>query len=585
MKIRLHTLSPLHIGTGEELAPLDYVVYGGQFYRLSQQKFLDFVSREIPGGAGEFSRWVSERFAAMKDIRDNRELSDAEGRMNAYYFSRDIGQEQAFLNFLRRPENEIFTAPAILDERTRQRSRSEKAVSLGRVREAIKNGRNKPLVPGSSLKGALRTAVFYHYLTQYADSARIERLVREQLDEKRAKKERFALPLAHEAFFCAVEDRHNGRVKKDDEKMDLFKLVRISDGHVAGEGHSLSLAKVNIYLVEKQMSRDRSKSFFIASQQPQASYCENITPGAIIESEIDFDIDFLLRLHPLIKDGAVPAGDFRQWIGIEEKVKQLFGLDLNTLTEANKNEKKAEVIRHLLGCLKTFSRKQLWATRDWLAHFEKNDPKDFYTSRIKKGFAPVFQREKAEAGLLHLGYATGFDGMTALLYFLADDRRKALFKKVMERFGLGNKPGNRGQYTPNPDRFPKSKRLVETPGAIQPMGWLEVLEEGQEPQPLPAAGDERSGETLPPAAPEPVAPAEPQFYDKEINFKRPPDLDAVVAKPGRPNVVKVYLRPGEMQEMNLMGYNNPLEAGAVLVVRPEFNKKGVLVQVAFRKLK
>ncbi|MCB0572932.1 MAG: type III-A CRISPR-associated RAMP protein Csm5, partial [Phaeodactylibacter sp.] len=325
MKIRLHTLSPLHIGTGEELAPLDYVAYNNTFYRLTQKQFLDFIG-EIPDGAKKFAGWVSEQYAAMKDIRDNRELSEMEGQMNAYSFCKDIGQEQQFVNFLNDKTNGVFRAPLIIDERTRQRSRGAKSIALGRVREAIKNGGNKPLVPGSSIKGALRTAVFYHYLTQYADSGRIERVVRDQLNERRARKERFALPLAHEAFFCAVEDQHSGRVKKDDEKMDLFKLVRISDGHVAGDGHALSLAKVNIYLVEKQMSRDRKQSFFIASQQPQASYCENIVPGSVIEAEIDFDIDFLLRLRPLIKDGAVPAGDFRQWIGIEEKVKQLFGL-------------------------------------------------------------------------------------------------------------------------------------------------------------------------------------------------------------------------------------------------------------------
>lgn len=583
MKIRLHTLSPLHIGAGEELAPLDYVAYNNTFYRLTQKQFLDFI-RNIPEGPDKFARWVGDKYDAMKDVRDNRALSDMEGQMNAYEFCRDIGQERPFLDFLNSGEGSIFRAPVIIDEHTRQRNRGAKAISLGRVREAIKNGHNKPLAPGTSLKGALRTAVFYHYLSRYADSGRIERLVREQLNEKRTRKERFALPLAHEAFFCNVEDRHSRRVKKDDEKMDLFKLVRLSDGHVAGDGHSLSLAKVNIYLVEKQMSRDRTKSFFIANQQPQASYCENIVPGAIIEAELDFDIDFLLRLRPLIKDGAVPAGDFLQWIGIEEKVKHLFGLDLHTLTEANKNEKKAEVIRHLLGCLKTFSQKQVQATRGWLAHFEKNDPKDLYTSRIRQGFAPVFQREKT-GNLLHLGYATGFDGMTALLYFLADDRRKALFKQVMEKFSLGNKPGNRGQYTPNPDRFPKSKRLVETPGAIQPMGWLEVLEEGAEPEPLTEAAPGPAASRAPAPPPEPAVPAGPQFFDGEINYKKPPELDAVVVKPGRPNIVKVYLQPGETMEMELMGYRNPIEEGTVVVVQSGFNKKGALLQVSFRRQK
>lgn len=586
MKIKLRALTPLHIGTGEELAPLDYVALSGnnRFYRISQEQMLRFVSENIDNGPRAFAEWISGQYRAMRDIRDNRTLSAMADALNPYEFCVSEGKQKEFERYLNEQKNEIFSAPLAIDDFTRGRHRGARHIPLGRVREAIKNGKEQPLLPGTSVKGALRTAVFYHYLTQHADSRTIENLVRQQLRDKRARKERFALPLAYDAFFCSTKDLVSKREKNDDEKMDLFKLVRCTDGHPEGEEQALSLAKVNIYLVEKKQSRDKKESYFEATQQRQTSYCETISAETVISTELDFDIDFLLQAKPLLKDGAVRSGDQLHWIGIEKKVEQLFGIRLTELTAENKEAFRQKVTEHLFACLKAFSDAQLAAYQQWLGHFRQNDKRDNYTSRIAAGSAPVLNRQGGR--LLHLGYATGFDGMTAILYFLADDKRKALFKEVMERFNLGNKPGNKGKYTPNPNRFPKSKRLVDIGAAIQPMGWMEIFEEGEDIPPLEklsgAAADIPSEA---PAVKVEEKPAEPEYYTKSINPKKAPELDAVVVKPGRPNIVKVYITPDYSPEMELMGYSNPMDKDTVIRVHTTFNKKKELVQVAFRGFK
>ena len=43
MKLRLQTYSPVHIGTGEELISMDYVILGQDYYRVSQDKFIQFL--------------------------------------------------------------------------------------------------------------------------------------------------------------------------------------------------------------------------------------------------------------------------------------------------------------------------------------------------------------------------------------------------------------------------------------------------------------------------------------------------------------------------------------------------------------
>jgi CRISPR type III-A-associated RAMP protein Csm5 len=594
-KIRLRTLTPLHIGTGEELAPLDYVALKeeNQFYRITQDQMSEFLKKMGSSpleGPRAFAQWISEQHAAMRYIRDNRALSQMADQMNPYAFCEAQGKAREFKQFIKDKSHKVFSAPVTFDDFTRNRHRNDAAIPLGRVREAIKDPKGeRPVLPGTSIKGAIRTAVFYHYLTNYADSNRVEKLVRDQLDNRRSRKERFALPLIHDAFYCgiATESHRGKRLKTDDEKMDLFKLVRCRDAQVIEtNGKSpLGFAKVNIYLVEKKQTRDRSKSYFEATQQRQTSYCEIIPEGTVLETELGFDIDFLLQVKSQIKGDGVPTKDGKAWVGLKEKVQQLFGLNLDELTKDNKEAKRQAVIAHLQQCLNTFNQVQLKAYQDWLQHFENNDKRNNYTDRIKAGSASVLTR--AGRSMMHLGYATGFDGMTALQYFLADDRRKALFKEVMGKFNLGNKPGNRGRYTPNPDRFPKSKRMVEASGAIQPMGWAEVFMPGEDIRPLESIelsdamlADQAMEEPAPPAAP-----AEPEFYDKPINPKKSPELDAVVVKSGRPNRVKVYVKPDYMPELDLNGYSSQLETDTLVRVQTTFNKKKKLVQVAFRGLK
>lgn len=582
MKLYLRTLSPVHIGTGEELTSMDYLVYQRKFYKIDQDRLFQLTAKILPdGGARKLGDWISDQFAAMNETRDNRELSRLNDNMNVFRFFEQMKKGPDLLKELQSAPFTDEAIPVLIDEKTRNRHRDAAVLPLGQVRGMTKNGRGYPYVPGSSLKGSLRSALFFHYLSNFGDKSQIDRILREQLSQ-RARKERFGLPLTHEAFYCAVKDLKSNRLKTDDEKMDLLKLVRIPDAGLRPSNHPVQLAKINIYLVEKDQLKDpRQKAEFRAVQQPQASYCETIPQGNILETELDFDIEFLLQTKKFIRDGGIPAGDQLQWIGIEKKVKQLFGLDLQTLTEQNKDEKKHAVLQHLMDVWAAFSRRQIASHKNWLDHFGKNDRSGF-TPRIEKGCKPVFDRHQQH--LLHLGYGTGFQGMTAMLYFLEDARLESLYKSVLETFGIGNKPGNKGTYKVNMERFPKSRRLIEeSDRIIRPLGWLEWVDEN-----TPAELEENTApetETAEETPATPAQPVEPAFFTGKFNPNKPPDLDAVVVVSGRPNRVKVYFSPDNMPDLPLNGYANPLEVGTVIVVRSVVNKKGEVVQVSFGKKK
>jgi CRISPR-associated protein Csm5 len=117
------TLTPLHIGTGRELMQdYDYAVHNGQTWRLNETALLEAQNADDP--------------AVLKRLM---EIPPAQ--------------------LLRRPEDFKAGSP-YFRYFIRGAPRSQKAGSI--LREQIKTVDDRPYLPGSSLKGALRTALAWH---------------------------------------------------------------------------------------------------------------------------------------------------------------------------------------------------------------------------------------------------------------------------------------------------------------------------------------------------------------------------------------------------------------------------------------
>ncbi|MDX2070749.1 MAG: type III-A CRISPR-associated RAMP protein Csm5 [Haliscomenobacter sp.] len=574
--IYLKTLTPLHVGTGEEMSPLDYVVYDKHFFPLSQPQMMrlvkDFKLER------EFADWVQTGMMEMIDAGDdNRALADKRNNLNPYQFfdTKGKAKQQDFLTFLQSKTGQ----PVRFDEQTARKYQGKKNAVLGQVRAAIKTGADQAAyVPGSTLKGALRTAVFYHFLSRHGDSGVIGKIITEQLNKK-ARKEQFAQPLIQEAFYCGTSDGM-GRYNNRDEKMDLFKLVSFADASLDQRNTPLELAKFNIYLVEKERSKYGAAATVKAAMQPQASYCEAIGSGQTLKTLLNFDIEFLWRIKQWLQKGSVGYS----WIGIESKVKKLFNLDIHSLTEQNLREKRDEVIAHLLNCWHQFSLRQRKKQQTWINNFVLND-KERSFPRVQQGFDQISVSEGQY--LLHLGYATGFLGTTAVIYFLEDNiANQTLYQRALQRFGIGNRPGNRGDYSLNLERFPKSRRLIDQDGLQVMPGWMALALE-----PMPKG---RNDNGMGPKAEQPAQASTILVETKEIKAEFPTrplrpgssvNLDAVVIAPGRPNRVKVYVREGYLPELALQGYRSELEIDSVLKVNAMLNKRGEVVQVTFISVK
>lgn len=139
-KIKAEVLSPIHIGDGSELEPLEYVITD-KFYKVSLEVWLELLSEEKRSEFKEIlNRFMSrETLIAIRHfIRDNIDLEVCTE------WAADVSNEvrDRYKNRFDTPENQLLMFPFIRTS-------------------------NRPFIPGSSIKGALRTA----YLSSLKDRA------------------------------------------------------------------------------------------------------------------------------------------------------------------------------------------------------------------------------------------------------------------------------------------------------------------------------------------------------------------------------------------------------------------------------
>lgn len=483
MKLTLKTITPLHIGSGDKLSAIDYFIHEGVYYKVPQQCFSDFLET-IPDGFNRFADWMQEQINEINNLviqetevevagaEDyNQRKTRLEKELNLLKFVNTIDTQEAFLIFCKNnPKVFKGTAPNVVE---------------GQIHSYIKSGDNRPYVPGSSIKGAIRTALLYHHLTNYCSAEEVATSVWEHLDWMKRKFRRgvhrkdtmAARRINQDAFICERMERRKDGYKTifDDVQMDILKWLHVSDGYIKEENNAVGLSDLKLYLVKKNKEGEVK-----ARQDKQTPFVESIHPNKEITCSIHFDIHTLYQLKNRIETGDyIIQGRNQVWVGMREKVKQIFGFDLKRLPDAHKyspedverllQKRARKVIRHIANCVKVFSKRQMEKDLQWLDHFQRFDEDNHYTSKIQQGLS--FYEDTNQATFLHLGYGTGFIGTTALLYFLEDAGLKEAYEAIIQTFRIGKRP--KGAKI-DMQHFPKSRRWANTSESIQPLGWLQI---------------------------------------------------------------------------------------------------------------
>ena len=243
-KIRCEILSPIHIGSGKEINPLEYIIRDGWLYKISLEKFVSdmdetgrakFEAVIEKGHLIKLREFMAKHINIERDIVYSVKVSQAIEGMYGEKFG-DIRNRLLMKPFLR-TQNETT-----------------------------------PLIPGSSFKGAVRTAI-----------------ISELAKEKRPPKPK---NFRDERMFESAVMGH------DDAKNDPFRALKIRDSLLQGES-------TQIRIVEN-VSKGKDGVLSPTGVQIICETTHSILTGTPVQFETEFLFDDLLFKKGFVREKITP---------------------------------------------------------------------------------------------------------------------------------------------------------------------------------------------------------------------------------------------------------------------------------------
>ena len=367
MKYQLKTITPVHIGTGETLSQIEGFYNDGRWHRID----IDAVLEGIP--ESELNR-----------------LTTAMGKRDFRW--------QGYL-----PTNQPRASYSLsCPEDPRETE----------IREAIKHPFSRPMIPGSSIKGAIRTAILWDLVGDDDQAAQV-----------------FIEQLKRNANRSWVGQRTERRVLGTDPNHDLMRTVQVSDtapipieALEIGVAWTVTLNRAG-ELVQK---RERNREYKIFIEQIRA------------EQMLDFSIKIDKGLFHQRVRGELGYSDRQERVICDEL---------------------ATVCNHVAQGLADEEAKFY----DFYGLPELRDFYDSLSNQIdgcpKGGF------------VLPIGWGTGYRAKTVAELLTSED--DDLMNELRHRYGLGRSRSQRDYYD---EEFPKTRRvLYDRQKPQSPLGWVQII--------------------------------------------------------------------------------------------------------------
>ncbi|OQX53553.1 MAG: type III-A CRISPR-associated RAMP protein Csm5 [Candidatus Cloacimonas sp. 4484_209] len=246
-KYKLKTLSPVHIGNGNVYNSLEFVVFGKKVYFVSEEKMAEQLPAEV---IDDFTRGIiAGNYNSLFEFLWKKNLckEDILTKISTYVVSSDSVNE-----------------------------------NVREIREFVKEQKNYPYIPGSSIKGMFRTAFLYKALENHKDflyeilDKKLEDFYADSNRDKGWFKRNFAKSMARK-----IENELLNRFKlnyniiKFDPHTDIFRCFKVSDSSL------LTMDAITIYEI-KVFSYGKGEKYF-------SIYAECLKPGSSVEFTISID--------------------------------------------------------------------------------------------------------------------------------------------------------------------------------------------------------------------------------------------------------------------------------------------------------
>jgi CRISPR-associated protein Csm5 len=382
--LTLECLSPVHIGSGDRLGPLDFVREGGRVLVIDQDKFLAYLGKTPTLSDAYLPFCESERPILADFLRAHR-IPAGDFAAYALRAAGSVGRD--VLTFIKAPNGAVF-------------------------------------IPGSSVKGAIRSALLHRIVSEQAGIR--EAIVREASEEvrtlrrpvggRRAAKLRRASGTADRAAF--------GR----DHNRDVMRMFQLAD--------SRPVAPSDLVLAEVRVLTVRSGALAIKETppgNPMRLTVEVLPTGTRLESRMTWNAYLGASTGPATR---LDFGDRVPFVSA-------------WLTHCN-----------------AVARDALQREVEFCRQFKEPALVLWHEGILKR-----LESFGANQCLLHLGWGAGFDAMAVTNLFPPEATRR-----IRQGANLG-KIGPDGPVEP----FPKSRKVVwHDEKKLDPLGWI-LLTVGEKP--------------------------------------------------------------------------------------------------------
>ncbi len=379
-KYQLQTLTPVHIGSGETLNQIDGYYANGRWYRIDLDRVLRHPSTDLNALTSEMSqrgfRWTEHL------SRQNMDPSE----LSAYSLACPQSPEEV------------------------------------EIREAIKTVDNRPYIPGSTLKGAIRTALLGDILSKNE----------EVFDEN------------NQRFINIVDQAPRGNPRTEYPAQQIERSV-----------------------FGKDPNHDLFRALHVSDTAPLESDALEI--GTAWTVTLNSDDQLVQKI-----DRGRPYKNFVQQIRAEQRLTFTLKTDELLFREAEKNrldfkDFQEQSLRTIAEACSSLASDILATELEFFDIYDLDEIAQLYMK-----LEDLNNDLENDAFLLQIGWGTGYHANTITGVFANNfNPHQEMWMKLRKRFQLGESRSRRGQYDKR--EFPKTRRvLYRGRNPISTLGWVKI---------------------------------------------------------------------------------------------------------------
>ncbi len=433
MNFKIKVLSPLHIGCGETYSGLNYIVDENRLFYFEPDKLFEFFGNKVE----TYVKWLEEQSNKVSEFQEAvykakiQEKKEVRKKLNdikrLFHLKKFCQNNQIDLKSLK--QLSAYSLP--LKERIYDSEDVNKFIAQY----------YSPYIPGTEIKGAIRTAVLYDIMK---NNQKLYDWLRKEIqsfgekfkndidrvaNKKKTNKKFLNKEMAKSKISERLEEKAFNLDDKRDAKYDMLKYLVISDSNLKKPDETLAVA----YATPFNTSR-----FF-------QTFYEYAKPGSIFEFK---------------------------------EIKSFENLDSNQRNQINEKLKFTEQqktyfsLNRILKCCYDFSSALL---EHEIEFFESNKNYD-----VVSDLNMISNENRETIPVLRIGKDEGYLSLTIGLLIKEKDRE--LYRDVLIHTTKG---------TSYDSEFPKSRKIVHYEGKEYTSGWVKFLHEGYKETEKPASEESK----------------------------------------------------------------------------------------------